>query len=77
MNAVIGGWLLDHGWVLEIAFGFFVVSLALPVALAAYLIFRLGRHAGTRIAIRWHAPRLARAAEYYANSPANRRKEKP
>lgn len=77
MIAVIGGWLLDHGWAIDVLAGAFVVSLALPAALAAYLIFRLGRHAGTRIAIRWHAPRLAHAAEYYANSPINRRKEKP
>lgn len=77
MIDLICGWLLDHGWVLDVLAGAFVVSLLLPVALAAYLIFRLGRHAGVCIAIRWHAPRVARAAEYYANSPANRWKEKP
>lgn len=77
MSASIVGWVLAHDWALAALLGFFVVSLALPVALAAYLIFLLGRHAGTRIAIRWHAPRVARAAEYYANSPINHRKEKP
>ena len=77
MIAVIGGWLLAHDRALDALAVFCIVSLALPLILAAYLIIRAGRHAGLRIAIRWHAPRLARDAEYYANSPVNRWKEKP
>lgn len=81
MRAHIGGWLLAHGWAIEGLFWLVIACIVgLLLTLAAGVIrlaWRIYRAIAARTAVRIDARRVARWAEYYANHPANRRKEKP